>query len=398
MKKALFALVAMVLTLGLCMAPALAFAPVSQPDYAGIDVSVWQGGIDFAAVAQDGIDIVYIRAGAGSGYTDPNFEQNYQGAKDAGLHLGFYYYVTARSASQARYQARYFATLMAGKDYDCRPAMDFEDLTDLSTQEANAIALAFLEELAQTTGQELLIYADSYNASAVFGGALTAYPLWVAEYGVSQPPNAVNWETWAGWQYTDRGRVAGIQGNVDRSHFTAQVLLENPARHDAPAQTPPQTENVTYTVERGDTLWAIARRYHTTVAALVAANDIANPNLIFPGQRLRIPIRDDVTTIRECVTVRRGDTLWGIAQRYHTTVAALARENGIANPNLIFPGQRICVSVRRDGGAEQRYTVRRGDTLWAIARRYHTTVAALVAANNIANPNLIYPGQQLLIA
>ena len=79
-------------------------------------------------------------------------------------------------------------------------------------------------------------------------------------------------------------------------------------------------------------------------------------------------------------------------------MAALARENGIANPNLIFPGQRICVSVRRDGGAEQRYTVRRGDTLWAIARRYHTTVAALVAANNIANPNLIYPGQQLLIA
>ncbi|HLY82175.1 MAG TPA: LysM peptidoglycan-binding domain-containing protein, partial [Acidimicrobiales bacterium] len=105
-------------------------------------------------------------------------------------------------------------------------------------------------------------------------------------------------------------------------------------------------------------------------------------------------------------TVRRGDTLGAIAARYGTTIADLVTANHLANPNLIYPGQVLTLATRGAGPsssttarppAAPTYTVARGDTLGAIAARYGTTVAALVTANHIANPNLIYPGQVLAL-
>ena len=93
-------------------------------------------------------------------------------------------------------------------------------------------------------------------------------------------------------------------------------------------------------MRRGDTLWGIAQRYRTTVPQIAALNHIANPNLIYPGQQLEIPERNYSAAV---YTVQRGDTLWGIAQRYGTTVSYLADLNGISNPNLIYPGQVLRV-------------------------------------------------------
>ena len=98
-------------------------------------------------------------------------------------------------------------------------------------------------------------------------------------------------------------------------------------------------------------------------------------------------------------TVKRGDTLWGIAQRFGTTVSQLASRNGITNPSLIYPGMvlRISGSAPSESVQTVRYTVRRGDTLWGIAQRYHTTVSRLAQRNGISNPGLIYPGEILVI-
>jgi len=93
--------------------------------------------------------------------------------------------------------------------------------------------------------------------------------------------------------------------------------------------------------------------------------------------------------------VQRGETLTSIAARYGTTVAELVRLNNINNPNLIFPGQVLI--VREDPNAPVTYTVVRGDTLSGIAARFGTTVAELVRLNGIADPNLIFPGQILII-
>ena len=325
--------------------------------YNGIDVSEWQGSIDYAKVKADGIQVVYIRASLGDNYIDPYFRQNYEGAKAQGLLVGFYHYVTATTVEQARQEARFFVSVISGTKPDCRLAMDFEYFSGLGTQQINQIALAFLETLQKESDKDVCIYSDAYNTRATFGPELAKYPLWVAEYGVSSPNYSDKWSDWAGWQYTDSGRVNGISGNVDRDYYKKQIFQSGSSEIPKPGgNTGGNGESggtggntggaaVTYTVRRGDTLWGIAQRYRTTVAAIVQANGIQNPNRIYPGEAFKIPTSGSTggNTGGAAVTytVRRGDTLWGIAQRYRTTVCRLVGINKIKNPGLIYPGQSI---------------------------------------------------------
>lgn len=97
-------------------------------------------------------------------------------------------------------------------------------------------------------------------------------------------------------------------------------------------------------------------------------------------------------------TVVRGDNLTKIAKRFGRTVAELVKWNSIANPNLIFVGQKLIISNPYDSGTEKEYyTVKRGDTLSAIAAKYNTNVSQLAEWNNIKNVNLIYAGQLLRV-
>jgi len=171
-----------------------------------------------------------------------------------------------------------------------------------------------------------------------------------------------------------------------------------PTSTPAPTVTPGPCA-YTYVVRFGDTLWSIARRFGTTVQAIVQANGIINPNYIWVGQVLCIPYGTPPPTPSPAVyIVQPGDTLWSIARRFGTTVEAIAWVNGIVNPNYIYVGQRLIIP----GGvypppSQIVYTVRWGDTLWSIARRFGTTAWAIALANNLWNPNFIYVGQQLVI-
>lgn len=195
--------------------------------YQGIDVSVWQGDIDFSRVKADGKELVYIRAGYGL-TEDSYFRINASNAKDAGLKIGFYLYVTARNLEQAQEQADYFAKLISEYAYDCRPAIDFESYGALSRQEIIDIAVCFAERLNEKTGEVPLFYTDASGAADRWGDRLVNYPLWVADYGVSSPYSIGSWSEWAGFQYADNGRVSGISGKVDLNDFTDMVLLQEP--------------------------------------------------------------------------------------------------------------------------------------------------------------------------
>lgn len=147
----------------------------------------------------------------------------------------------------------------------------------------------------------------------------------------------------------------------------------------------------TYTVRAGDTLSSIASRYGTTTSALAQANGISNVNLIYVGQTIKFS-GTSTTTTSSTYTVRYGDTLSAIASRYGTSTSTLASINGISNPNWIYPGQVLKLS---GGSSARSYTVRSGDTLSGIASRLGTSWTALKAKNGLANANLIYPGQTL---
>lgn len=171
----------------------------------------------------------------------------------------------------------------------------------------------------------------------------------------------------------------------------------------APTATPiPGACSAFWTVRFGDTLSAIARRFGTTVAAIATANYIANPNLIRVGMVLCIPGQTlpPPPPPPSCVyIVQAGDTLSRIAVRFNTTFQAIAALNGILNPNIIRVGQRLAIPgcTTPPPPPAQFYTVKAGDTLYAIALRFNTSVAALAVANNLANPNIIFVGQVLRI-
>ena len=205
-----------------------ALAPVSEAcalEYEGIDVSVWQGAIDFDEVKAAGKEIVYIRAGYGL-TEDSRYKTNAYNAKLAGLNIGYYFFVTAQSSEEAEAQAEYFASLISGEPYSCRPAVDFETFTGLTNAEINAIALAFSETLKSAVGQTPLFYTDVSAAEDIWEESLTAYPLWIANYGVSEPVSTGSWGDWAGFQYSDTGQVPGITGNVDLDLFTDAVFID----------------------------------------------------------------------------------------------------------------------------------------------------------------------------
>lgn len=379
------------------LVPARAIPPSGGRQYRGIDISEFQGEIDFEEVRRSGIEAVYIRVGAGE-YTDEYFAENYERAKAAGLKIGFYHYVTARSVDEGRRQARFFASLAAGREPDMRLAMDFEYFGSLSVSQINAISEAYLDELTALTRREAVIYSDLSNARNIFSRALAEkYPLWAAQYGADEPSANGKWREWVGFQYTDEGRVGGIYGNVDRNIFTEGIFLSDSWRIDGEKRTSVRagTRTLTVYVRAGDTLWAIAREYGTTVGAIARENRIVDPNRIFAGERLRItlPARGSG---EEIYTVRRGDTPISIAGKFGVTLSALEDRNGLERGETIYAGDKL--SIPGAGMSGEFYVVRPGDTLFYISRRTGVPIRTLVGINRIKDPDLIYAGEHLKLS
>lgn len=248
------------------------------------------------------------------------------------------------------------------------------------------------------------------------------YPLWLAEYPNYQVTTEPNYNFFPSFdnvqmlQFTSTYIAGGLDGNVDFTGITENGYKNGNAQR--PVTKTPATvtgqqlhqDTHSYTVKSGDTLSAIASKYNMTVNALATLNGISNPNLIYPGQTLRVadsgkggsvsnnataPIANNVPT--NSYVVNSGDTLSGIASRYGMSTSALASLNGISNANLIYPGQVLKVSGSSNGSSTT-YMVKSGDSLSGIASRYGTTVSALASLNGISNPNWIYPGQVLKIS
>ena len=172
---------------------------------------------------------------------------------------------------------------------------------------------------------------------------------------------------------------------------------------------------ISYTVQPGDTLSALAQTYNTTIAAIMALNpQISDSSLIYSGQVILIPENSATTPVIPVTgsgtisyTVQAGDNLSTLAQDYGTTVAAIVALNPqITNPRLIYSGEVILIPVNSattpvipvTGSGTISYTVQPGDTLSALAQTYNTTVTAIQALNpQITDPSLIYSGQVILI-
>ncbi len=187
-----------------------------------LDVSKWQGNIDWNAVKASGkVDGVMIRALGSKGskpYVDPTFEANYAGATAAGLPVGVYYYSTATTKAQADAELAMLRKALAGKVLGLPVAVDIEDvhLTGLDKQDLTALT-AYALGVIQSWGVYAMLYTYlSFAASRLYmgGAALKPYDVWLAAYRKDKPATAYPYGI---WQYTDKGSVPGVSTGVDLS-------------------------------------------------------------------------------------------------------------------------------------------------------------------------------------
>ena len=154
-------------------------------------------------------------------------------------------------------------------------------------------------------------------------------------------------------------------------------------------------EVVEYTIKPGDTLWKIANNCNVTVDDIVKLNNL-NSTIIYPGQTIKLSLgcaklQNNNEQSEELYIVKKGDTLYSIARMFNTTVNNLINDNNLPTTNLIIGQQLI---VPRNKYIE--YQVQRGDTLYSIARRYNTTPAIIRELNNL-NSDLLQINQILLL-
>lgn len=214
---------------------------------------------------------------------------------------------------------------------------------------------------------------------------------------------------------TTAAALAGANGLSDPNRILVGQVLTLPSGAAAPSPSAAGAAATTYTVRRGDTLGRIASRTGTTIAALVAHNHLANPNLIREGQVLQLPGAPGsgapgggggAATPKggaQHHVVRAGDTISGIAARYGISAAQLISANGLTN-GMIYIGQRLQLVPSAAAPATPTapagtttHKVAPGETLSSIAQRYGTTIKAIQSLNGISDPNRVRIGQVLKI-
>jgi lysozyme len=189
----------------------------------GIDLSKWQGTVDWAAVRAAGTQFAFIKATEGGDHVDERFLENWWGAKRAGIPRGAYHFVFwCRPAHE---QAEWFKRNVPQDPDALPPVLDLEwnghsRLCPKKVPREQAIAMTrlLLQEMEAHTGKRPIIYTDITFHAEVLEGEFDDYPFWVRSVA-AEPQERYNNRPWTFWQFTTTGRVPGINGDVDRNAF-----------------------------------------------------------------------------------------------------------------------------------------------------------------------------------
>ena len=190
-----------------------------QGPVVGVDVSVWQGDINWREVKKDGIAFAMARIGYGWGPNqhDKYFEKNYYGAKSQGMLVGGYYYSYATNIEQAREEARYCLKILNGRHMDLPIAYDVEDKVQnkMSKTELSNMIVAFCNEIRRA-GYKSMIYSNlNWLTNRLDYNTISDHDIWLAQWNYKPTYN----KPFVMWQYTSSGKVRGINGRVDMNYM-----------------------------------------------------------------------------------------------------------------------------------------------------------------------------------
>jgi GH25 family lysozyme M1 (1,4-beta-N-acetylmuramidase) len=201
--------------------------PRTSANLRGIDVSHWDGVIDWKRVSASHVRFAYIKASGGNSFIDPEFATNVKNARRYGIAVGAYHYAQPTSPfnpKQPAEQAAFFVNTMKHSMSgfgDIMPVLDVEVSGSLSTPNLVRWVRIFVDTVEHETNRQVMLYTSEYfmQQHANFNDQIADLPLWVAYYdryyGGQKPPDIGGWSRWNVWQYSDRGVVSGISGTVD---------------------------------------------------------------------------------------------------------------------------------------------------------------------------------------
>ena len=325
-----------------------------------IDVSTWNGNIDWDKVYKSGVRYAMIRSSFGvenPNQVDNKFVRNITNAQRAGVKCGIYHYSYAKSAAEAKKEAEFCLKTIKGYKLDLPVAFDIEDSsqTHLGKDTLTSIVIAFCDRIKSAGYRPMLYCNPNWLCNYLHKDKLiNKYDIWLANWGVSAPSYNC-----AIWQYSESGSVPGVSGSVDMNWIFKDYTSTKPAT-TKPVTKPSNVKKTDYSVK-------------VTAQAGLNVRKGAGTNY-------------SIITALKCgtvVTVSKVSGNWGYVGKYGGWIC------------LDYTAKVSTTSTVKSD--KVYYTVKSGDTLSYIAYKYNTTVDKLVSLNNIKNRNLIYVGQRLRV-
>ena len=254
----------------------------------GIDVSKWQGTIDWAKVKADGIKFAILRAGYGrlASQKDVKFEEYYKGAKAAGLDVGVYWYSYATTAEDAKAEAEACYECIKGKSLEYPVFFDYEDTCQRTSAIASAIIPAFIDTM-NSKGY----YTDLYSYKNLLETVVPAdikkrYGIWLAHY-----TSKTSFTGHKMWQYSSTGKVNGISGNVDMNicyvDYPALIKASKPSTSKPVTETAkPTTSNKNTTISKGDKVTLSNASLYSSASSTTVAGTKTGTYYVYNGEKI----------------------------------------------------------------------------------------------------------------
>lgn len=355
----------------------------------GIDVSEHQGNINWDSVKSQ-ISFAILRLGwignKNNHTLDTKFERNYSECKRLGIPVGVYVYNYCNCEETVKAGANWTLQHLQGKSLELPVYIDMEDssIAGLGKDKLTNICVAF-NSVIENSGLWAGVYAnlDWFNNKLNKNTIKSKYTTWIAHYTSGTDKYKGEYDI---WQNSSSGKISGISGNVDTNYMYRDLISEIGNKTVSVTPAKKSNEEIAQEVINGQWGNGEDRKNRLTQAGYDynAVQNIVNSKL---GS-------SNTSSTTTTYTVKSGDTLSGIASKFGTTYQKLAEINGIADPNKIYIGQVLKINST---SSSKTYTVKSGDTLSEIAQKYGTTVNAIANKNGIKDVNKIYVGQVLKI-
>ncbi len=298
----------------------------------GIDVSEWQGVIDWNKVKNDGIEFAILRLGwtgnKNNHTLDKYFERNYTECKRVGIPVGVYVY-NYSNANNIKSAGNWTVEKLKGKSLELPVYLDMEDasIRGLGKTTLTNMCIEF-NTIIEKAGYWAGVYANkdwftNYLDKDTLGAK---YTLWVAQYSKSCTLNVANKDM---WQYSSSGKVNGISGNVDMN-IMYRDLISDIKGVKTTTVTKPATKSIDELAQE------VLDRKH-------GDGEARRKSLGALYDKVQAKVMELLKPKSITYTVKAGDTLSGIANKYGTTYQKIAKDNKISNPNKIYVGQKLII-------------------------------------------------------